>query len=153
MDAARPDSVTTDPAARLRGAGLRVTAQRVSILRALAALGGHRTADEIGSALAGAGEGIPRATLYHALGAMAESGAILVADAGPGTARYEVGSDAHHHLVCRGCGAVVDIPCGNPTPGSGRHGRGPCIDPVIPGVRIDEAQVIYRGLCRDCVQN
>ena len=41
----------TDAPGRLRAAGLRVTSQRVAILDALAALGGHPTADEVAAAL------------------------------------------------------------------------------------------------------
>ena len=53
--------MTSDPAARLRDAGLRVTAARMAVIRALEALGGHRTADEIGAALGTGGAAIPRA--------------------------------------------------------------------------------------------
>lgn len=136
--------MTDDAAARLRAAGLRVTRQRVSILEALASLGGHRTADEVGAALRDAGAPLPRASLYHALGAMAAAGVLLVADAGPGVARYEVASSWHHHLVCRSCGAVLDVPC--------VRGRAPCLEADLPGAAVDEAQVIFRGLCPACAR-
>ena len=84
---------------RLRAAGLRVTPRRVAILDALVALGGHSTADEVAAALGESGSPLPRASLYHALGAMADAGVLLVADAGPGRARFEVAGDWHHHLV------------------------------------------------------
>ena len=129
-------------AARLRDAGLRVTRQRVAILEALVALGGHRTADEVATSLATAGVPIPRASLYHALGSLSTAGVLMVADAGPGVARYEAASSWHHHLVCRSCGAIVDVPC--------VRGSRPCLDADIPGATIDEAHVIFRGLCASC---
>jgi Fe2+ or Zn2+ uptake regulation protein len=141
MDAPRPDTVS-DPIAALRAAGLRVTPQRLAVLRILEAQGGHRTADELAAALRMAGTPLPRASLYHALATMASAGAILVADAGPGTARYEVADAWHHHLVCRRCGAIIDVPC--------ITGAKPCLDAALPGARIDEAQVIFRGLCATC---
>jgi Fur family ferric uptake transcriptional regulator len=134
--------MTEGPAARLHAAGLRVTRHRIAVLDALAGLGGHRTADEVAGALQDAGAPLPRASLYHALGAMAGAGVVMVADAGPGVARYEVAASWHHHLVCRGCGAVVDVPC--------VRGRAPCLDADLPGATIDEAQVIFRGLCPAC---
>jgi len=134
--------VSSGSAARLRAAGLRTTPARVAVLGALETLGGHRTADEIGASLGSAGPGIPRASLYHVLGALAEAGVVLVADAGPGTARYEVAAAWHHHLVCRECGAIVDVPC--------VRGTRPCLEPDLPGVAIDEAQVIFRGRCASC---
>jgi Fur family ferric uptake transcriptional regulator len=134
--------VSEDPAGRLRAAGLRVTRQRVAILEALAEAGGHRTADEIARTMAARGAAVPRASLYHALAALAAGGVLLVADAGPGTARYEVADAWHHHLVCRACGAVIDVPC--------VRGERPCLEADLPGVVVDEAQVIFRGLCPAC---
>ena len=132
----------TDFPARLRAAGLRVTRQRLVVLDALANLGGHPTADEIGAALRERGIPLPRASLYHALGSVEAAGLLLVADAGPGAARYEIASTWHHHLVCRSCGAVIDVPCVT--------GRRPCLDATLPGAVVDEAQVIFRGLCPAC---
>jgi Fur family ferric uptake transcriptional regulator len=134
--------MTDGPAARLRVAGLRVTRQRIVVLEALAALGGHRSADEVATSLAAAGARVPRASLYHALGSLATAGVLMVADAGPGVARYEAASSWHHHLVCRSCGAIVDVPC--------VRGSRPCLDADIPGATIDEAQVIFRGFCPAC---
>ncbi len=131
-----------DPAARLRAGGLRVTSARMAVLRAVEALGGHRTADEIRASLATAGAAVPRASLYHVLGALSAAGVLIVADAGPGTTRYEAATTWHHHLVCRGCGAIVDVPC--------VRGARPCLEPDLPGLAVDEAQVIFRGLCAAC---
>ena len=134
--------MTDGPAARLRVAGLRVTRQRVAVLGVLADLGGHRSAEEVATSLAAAGVPVPRASLYHALGSLATAGVLMVADAGPGVARYEAASSWHHHLVCRSCGAIVDVPC--------VRGSRPGLDADIPGATIDEAQVIFRGTCASC---
>ena len=105
-------------------------------------LGGHPTADDVAVALGATGSPLPRASLYHALGAMADAGVLLVADAGPGTARFELAGDWHHHLVCRACGAIVDVPCAT--------GSRPCLEAALPGAVVDEAQVVFRGLCPAC---
>ncbi len=131
-----------DASGRLRAARLRVTRRRVTILDALTALGGHRTADEIAAAPAAAGSPLPRASLYHALAAMADASILLVADAGPGTARFEIAGEWHHHLVCRSCGSISDVPCA--------AGVRPCLEANLPGAVIDEAQVVFRGLCPAC---
>lgn len=134
--------MTGDPAERLRAAGLRATRQRVAVVEALRESGGHRTADEIARAMAATGRAVPRASLYHALAALVAGGVVLVADAGPGATRYEVSETWHHHLVCRACSAVVDVPC--------VRGERPCLEPDLPGVVADEAQVVFRGLCGAC---
>jgi Fe2+ or Zn2+ uptake regulation protein len=130
------------PAARLRSAGLRATGRRVAVLEALARVGGHRTADDVGQALAATGAAVPRASLYHVLGSLATAGVILVADAGPGATRYELAGTWHHHLVCRSCGSVTDVPC--------VRGKRPCLEPDLSGVIVDQAQVIFRGTCAAC---
>jgi Fe2+ or Zn2+ uptake regulation protein len=135
-------AATSDAATRLRTAGLRVTPGRLAVVEALEREGGHRTADAIARALEGGGARLPRASLYHALAALVAGGVVMVADAGPGTARYEVAGTWHHHLVCRSCGAVVDVPC--------VRGERPCLEPDLPGVVADEAQVVFRGLCAAC---
>ena len=59
-------------------------------------------------------------------------------------ARYEsrVG-DNHHHVVCRSCGVIADVDCA--------IGHAPCLTASDDhGFVIDEAEVIYWGLCSDC---
>ena len=62
-------------------------------------------------------------------------------------ARYEsrVG-DNHHHVVCRSCGVIADVDCA--------VGEAPCLTPfgdnALDGFVLDEAEVIYWGLCPDC---
>jgi Fur family ferric uptake transcriptional regulator len=61
-------------------------------------------------------------------------------------ARYEsrVG-DNHHHAVCRSCGAITDVDCA--------VGHAPCLTASEDhGFVIDEAEVIYWGLCFDCAR-
>jgi Fur family ferric uptake transcriptional regulator len=132
----------TDHATLLRGAGLRATPQRLAILAALEAVGGHPTADELQAALREGGSSLPRASLYHALASMSQAGVVIAAETGPGTARYEIRAGRHHHLVCRSCGAIVDVPC--------VAGATPCLDASLPGAEIEEAQVVFRGRCPAC---
>ena len=63
------------------------------------------------------------------------------------TARYELRvGDNHHHLVCRGCGRVVDVDCA--------IAAAPCLDARrprdTPGFVVDEAEVTFWGLCDTC---
>jgi Fe2+ or Zn2+ uptake regulation protein len=129
-------------AGALRAAGFRVTRPRLLVHEALAALGGHRTADEVADALADAGHRLPRMSVYNALDALRSAHLVMVADAGPGPVLHEVAGEWHHHFVCKVCGDVTDIPC--------RVGESPCIDAGFPGAEVDEAQVIFRGTCPSC---
>jgi len=132
----------TDGARELAAAGLRITRARLEVLGLLQELGGHRSADELVAAFSARSTPRPRATVYHVLGMLERAGLVLVADAGPGRILYEAATRWHHHLVCRGCGAIVDVPCLSATR--------PCLEPELPGALVDEAQVIFRGLCPAC---
>ena len=59
-------------------------------------------------------------------------------------ARYETRvGDNHHHLVCRACGAFADVDCA--------VGVQPCLQASdAHGYLIDEAEVVYWGLCPRC---
>ncbi len=51
--------------------------------------------------------------------------------------------DNHHHLVCRTCDRMVDVDCA--------VGEVPCLTPVDDwSFAVDEAEVIYWGICPDC---
>ncbi|MEY3290148.1 MAG: Transcriptional regulator FurA [Actinomycetota bacterium] len=136
--------MSSDPAAILRSHGLQVTAQRLAVLRAVAKRP-HVTADgvvEVARAEIGA---ISRQSVYDALGMLAEKGLVRRIQPIGSPALYEdrVG-DNHHHLICRGCGVVVDVDCA--------VGTTPCLTAADnAGFRIDEAEVVYWGHCPACV--
>jgi Fur family ferric uptake transcriptional regulator len=134
---------STEVAERLRRAGLRVTRPRLAVVAALRAMGGHHTADEVHVHLAKGDVSLPRTSVYNSLGVLAEVGVVLRADVGPGAVVYEVADTWHHHFVCRRCGAVSDVPC--------VVGDRPCLTPNDEPGRVEEAQVIFRGVCRRCL--
>jgi Fe2+ or Zn2+ uptake regulation protein len=127
---------------RLRAAGLAVTRPRVMVLDCLGDQEGHLAVDDIADLLRGAGSELPRASIYNVVRDLVAAGLVMQADVGPGRALYEVADTWHHHFVCRACGRVVDVPC--------TEGRKPCLDVGLPGLEVDEAQVIFRGLCPTC---
>ena len=50
----------------------------------------------------------------------------------------------HHHLICRGCGRMVDVDCA--------VDYTPCLTPSDDAdYEVDEAEVIYWGRCPDCL--
>jgi Fur family ferric uptake transcriptional regulator len=127
----------------LRGASLRVTRPRVAVL---AAVHGHPHADTnsiIGLVREDLGE-VSQQAVYDVLGALTAAGLVRRIHPPGSVARYEsrVG-DNHHHLVCRSCGAIADVDCA--------VGTAPCLTPSDHhGYAIDEAEVIFRGLCAGC---
>ena len=133
---------TSDTAERIREAGLRATKPRIAVYDALRSIGGHRTTDEVAEAVEDLGAHFSRATIFNVLDDLTRVDLVMRADRGPGPAIYEAADTWHHHFVCRECGAVIDVPC--------VVGSKPCLDADIPGAIIDEAQIIFRGLCPTC---
>ena len=127
----------------LRAAALRVTGPRVATLQAVR---GNAHADTE-SVIRAAREQLPSVShqaVYDSLAALTEAGIVRRIQPSGRVALYEsrVG-DNHHHLVCRSCGLVVDVAC--------VHGTAPCMAPNDDaGFSIDEAEVIFWGLCADC---
>ncbi|MFK8081665.1 MAG: Fur family transcriptional regulator [Granulosicoccus sp.] len=133
---------TTDISAALKGAGLQVTAQRLAVYRAVEQ-SPHAIADEICRAVKKELGVISRQAVYDALKAMSEHGLIRRIQPAGSAARYEHRVDNHHHLACRQCGNVIDIDCA--------IGEAPClVAEQDHGYQIDEAEVIYWGLCPNC---
>ena len=136
-------SQTPTPADELRGAGLRVTAARVALLEIVRA-GDHLGVDAIASGVRDRIGHISLQAVYDALHALTAAGLLRRIEPAGGQPRFErrVG-DNHHHIVCRSCGAVADVDCA--------VGEAPCLTASDDhGFSIDEAEVIFWGLCPDC---
>lgn len=130
-------------AGRLRKAGLKATRPRLLVLGLLHELGGHHTVDELAQELHTRDTPLPRGSVYNVIGVLVSQGLVMLADTGPGSALYEECVTWHHHFVCIECGVVIDIPC--------VKGEKPCLLPDwVPGV-VEEAQIIFRGRCSNCL--
>lgn len=128
---------------RLREAGLRVTRPRLAVLAAVHA---HPHADT-DSVIGAVREQLPEVShqaVYDSLNTLTLNGLVRRIQPLGSVARYEsrVG-DNHHHVVCRACGSIADVDCA--------VGDAPCLSASNDnGFVIDEAEVIYWGLCPDC---
>ncbi len=136
-------SQTPTTAGELRGAGLRVTAARAALLETVR-IGDHLGVEEIAAGVRDRIGHVSLQAVYDALHALTAAGLVRRIEPAGSPARFEgrVG-DNHHHIVCRSCGAVADVDCA--------VGAAPCLTASDDhGFSIDEAEVIYRGLCPDC---
>ncbi len=82
--------------------------------------------------------------VYDVLRALAGAGMVRRIEPAGSPVRFEsrVG-DNHHHLICRACATMIDVDCA--------RGHAPCLEPSYDsGYEIDEAEVIYWGLCPTC---
>lgn len=140
-------STSADHAAQLRMADLRVTRPRVAVLEAVHSHP-HADTETILSAVRRALPDVSRQAVYDVLNALTAVGLVRRIQPLGMVARYEsrVG-DNHHHVVCRSCGVIADVDCA--------VGDAPCLTPLdddntLDGFVLDEAEVIYWGLCPAC---
>jgi Fur family transcriptional regulator, stress-responsive regulator len=127
----------------LRGAGLRVTAGRVALLETIRE-GEHLGVEAITAGVRDRVGHVSLQAVYEALHALTAAGLVRRIEPAGSSALFErrVG-DNHHHIVCRSCGAVADVDCA--------VGEAPCLTASDDhGFSIDEAEVVYWGLCPRC---
>ena len=97
---------------RIRGAGLRCTAARLTVLQYLISAHGPKTHAEVSKAVAE--RGFDRATIYRNLTELTEAGLVARVEVGDHVWRFELkrpvvkGSHAteHPHVLCTACGEV-----------------------------------------------
>jgi Fur family ferric uptake transcriptional regulator len=88
--------------------------------------------------------GVSQQAVYDVLNALTDAKLLRRIQPRGSVARYEARvGDNHHHVVCRSCGVIADIDCA--------VGDAPCLTASADhGFVIDEAEVIYWGVCPDC---
>jgi Fe2+ or Zn2+ uptake regulation protein len=130
-------------AAALRERGQRVTPQRLMVARVLSDLDRHVTAEVVFDELGERMPGVSLPTVYATLDLLESIGLIRRVASERGAVVYDPRTDDHHHLVCRRCGAIVDVDAPIEADALLSAARSA-------GFAPDHAQVVVRGLCADC---
>lgn len=133
---------TDDLCQRFRSLGYKVTPQRRYIFRVLEGNVDHLSAEEVYARVREYVPDISLATVYNTLRELVELGEIRELDLGEGKSRYDPKTDAHQHLTCVGCRAVIDVPC------SLDYAHLP--EEQRQGYRILGADVTWYGVCPTC---
>ena len=129
----------------IQDAGLRLTHQRLEIMREIA---GSETHPDVETVYRGVRKRMPTVsldTVYRTLSVLTERGLIERVTATAGPARYDGNPFPHHHFVCTRCGLVRDIDDAD-------------TDAILPTKQtdslgeIESIQIQYRGVCTACQQ-
>lgn len=90
--------------------GVRPTRQRRAVAAVLARSDDFRSAQEIHDLITTQGDSVGLATVYRTLAALADAGEVDMLRTEDGEAIWRSCSRTHHHhLVCRACGATVEV--------------------------------------------
>jgi len=131
----------------LRQRGYKLTPQRRAVLDVIAHNQGHLTPAALYDRVHQQYPGIGLVTIYRALGLLARLGLICEVHAGGNCRSYLLRgpSEHHHHLICSGCGTVVDFADCDLAQVTERISR-------KTGFEIDSHLVEFVGRCQDCRQ-
>lgn len=135
--------MSTQHAELLRAAHLRVTAPRLAVLAEVTSRP-HATAEEIRGAVHERLGTVSTQAVYDVLHALTDARILRRIEPSGSPGRFELyRDDNHHHVVCRSCGSIGDVPCA--------VGHAPCLTAGTDhGFEIDTAEVIYWGMCPAC---
>lgn len=125
---------------------LRNTRQRALVLDAVCSFGGHPTSAEVYEQVKKEHPKISRATVYRNLDTLVDLDRIMRIEVPSGATRYDKTNNPHYHLKCRECGCVFDV-------------QMPYLQDLEQQVKlpsdfkIEGHQIIFEGLCADCLKN
>jgi Fur family peroxide stress response transcriptional regulator len=139
--------------AGVKAAGLKLTPQRMAIVKELASDETHPTAQEIFDRLR---PGLPTmsfATVYNTLDALSAAGLCAAMSLSPGSGRFDPNMMPHHHAVCDSCGAVRDVPSvGLSIESIADPLAAKAVAQVAPGFELRSVERIFRGICAACMK-
>jgi Fe2+ or Zn2+ uptake regulation protein len=134
----------------VRSSGLKLTPQRMAIVRELASDPSHPTAQELFERLRRTQPTMSFATVYNTLDTLASAGLCTALSLAPGASRFDANMTAHHHAVCDRCGLVRDVAC-DVAPSEPADTTTPALA-AAPGFAVRVVERIYRGLCAECAR-
>lgn len=105
--------------------------------------GQHPTADALYTAIREQNPSVSLATVYRNLNQLVEAGQIARVSIAGAADRFDPVADGHSHLLCRDCGAVVDIPC-SALPDLSAPVQ------AVTGCRVEGFGMVFYGLCPSC---
>ena len=127
----------------LKDLNLKVTHQRLAILKYLDENNTHPTAEEIYSKLKQKNPSLSKTTVYNSLEVLKKYGIIQSLTICGSEHRYDFKEGMHHHFLCKKCGKIIDI-----------HISCPNIQKVKRyGHEIEEIHGYFKGVCKNCLNN
>ena len=125
----------------LRSNGIKITPQRLEILKYLDSHRNHPTADMIYSALKEKNPSLSRTTVYNTLDTLRKHNLINALTISESELRFDSIINPHHHFLCKECGEIVDIDV-----------ECPHLKEILKGGhRIDEVHGYFKGVCEKCM--
>lgn len=128
---------------KYREKGVKITPQRLAILKFLDDNTTHPTAEDVFRAVKKRYPTLSFATVYNTLQLLKDKGEILEVTIDPTKRHYDPNIIVHHHIVCTECGKIEDVFMD--------YSRVLTLpDYLNKGFEIKRAHVDFYGLCKIC---
>ncbi len=129
--------------------GLRYSRPRELILNYFGERDMHVSAEDLYLELKQRGENLSLSTVYLNLGVLKQAGLVREFNGIGGEALYDSNIGPHHHLICTGCGTILDLPelmVADTTLMNLLKGHAEAAS----SWRVEEPALALQGVCPDC---
>jgi len=126
----------------LKENSIKVTSQRLEILRYLDEHRIHPTADQIYTELKEKNPSLSKTTVYNSVEILKDHDIIQSITISGSELRYDFKHGMHHHFLCKKCGRITDIDVECPNLGKMLE----C------GHNVEEVHGYFKGICKICFQ-
>jgi len=126
----------------LKEKNLKVTPQRLIVLKYLGEHPTHPTTDNIYQDLKTNNPSLSKTTVYNSLETLEEHGIIQSITISGSELRYDYKQGMHHHFLCKKCGRITDIDVECPN-------LGKMLDC---GHIVEEVHGYFKGICKKCLK-
>jgi Fe2+ or Zn2+ uptake regulation protein len=121
---------------------IKITPQRLEILKYLDEHHTHPTADNIYSALKAKNPSLSKTTVYNSLETLKKHKLIHSLTISASESHYDIRKCMHHHFLCSDCGEIIDIEMACPN-----------VDKIVRGGHhVDEVHGYFKGVCKNCLK-
>jgi Fe2+ or Zn2+ uptake regulation protein len=124
----------------LKDHSIKITSQRLEILKYLDEHHTHPNVEEIYSELKKKHPSLSRTTVYNSLEILKKNKIVQSLTFSGSELRYDIEGGLHHHFLCKKCGAILDISITCPNMDRTLDG----------GHRVEEVQGYFKGICKNC---
>ncbi len=131
---------------RLREEGLKVTPQRIAVLRHMDGNTAHPSVEEIHREVSQVFPTISLATVYNTLDTLEQIGEVQALTIDPSRKHYDPETRPHHHLICTECRKISDVFADYSS-----ILRVP--EELAEQFRVRAATVCFQGVCRGCCES
>lgn len=126
----------------LKKNNIKITPQRLIVLKYLDKHSTHPTADQIYKDLKSDNPSLSKTTVYNSLCTLENHGIIQSLTISGSELRYDLSEKMHHHFLCKKCGRIIDIDIECPN-----------IEKMKEyGHKIEEVHGYIKGICKECLE-